>query len=240
MLKKTLLRSLNILKISTWITAFIALAILLVIAFFVMFPQTIKGSLEDQLSQVIGLDVEIDKLSLEFQDNELLLAVKNLEISSKDLEPIASIDVLRWNVDLLALYKGIEIPGHIDINELIIDVSSINNYVSIINTDNILSSIGLTRLLALKSLSINKTRLIGDQSLELAAIELKRNQERLTLSMRDKSLFSNSQIPKLGSALNINTTIDVTKATEDRVAVIPFSLKNEDFNLSAQLKIFNN
>ena len=239
MLKKTLLRSLNILKISTWITAFIALAILLVIAFFVMFPQTIKGSLEDQLSQVIGLDVEIDKLSLEFQDNELLLAVKNLEISSKDLEPIASIDVLRWNVDLLALYQGIEIPGHIDINELIIDFSSINNYVSIINTDNILSSIGLTRLLALKSLSIDKTRLIGDQSLELAAIELKRNKERLTLSMRDQSLFSNSQIPKLGSALNINTTIDVTKATEDRVAVIPFSLKNEDFNLSAQLKIFN-
>ena len=239
MLKKTLLRSLNILKISTWITAFIALAILLVIAFFVMFPQTIKGSLEDQLSQVIGLDVEIDKLSLEFQDNELLLAVKNLEISSKDLEPIASIDVLRWNVDLLALYQGIEIPGHIDINELIIDVSSINNYVSIINTDNILTSIGLTRLLALKSLSIDKTRLIGDQSLELAAIELKRNKERLTLSMRDQSLFSNSQIPKLGSALNINTTIDVTKATEDRVAVIPFSLKNEDFNLSAQLKIFN-
>ena len=239
MLKKTLLRSLNILKISTWITAFIALAILLVIAFFVMFPQTIKGSLEDQLSQVIGLDVEIDKLSLEFQDNELLLAVKNLEISSKDLEPIASIDVLRWNIDLLALYQGIEIPGHIDINELIIDVSSINNYVSIINTDNILSSIGLTRLLALKSLSIDKTRLIGDQSLELAAIELKRNKERLTLSMRDQSLFSNSQIPKLGSALNINTTIDVTKATEDRVAVIPFSLKNEDFNLSAQLKIFN-
>lgn len=239
MLKKTLLRSLNILKISTWITAFIALAILLVIAFFVMFPQTIKGSLEDQLSQVIGLDVEIDKLSLEFQDNELLLAVKNLEISSKDLEPIASIDVLRWNVDLLALYQGIEIPGHIDINELIIDVSSINNYVSIINTDNILSSIGLTRLLALKSLSIDKTRLIGGQLLELAAIELKRNKERLTLSMRDQSLFSNSQIPKLGSALNINTTIDVTKATEDRVAVIPFSLKNEDFNLSAQLKIFN-
>ena len=239
MLKKTLLRSLNILKISTWLTAFIALAILLVIAFFVMFPQTIKGSLEDQLSQVIGLDVEIDKLSLEFQDNELLLAVKNLEISSKDLEPIASIDVLRWNVDLLALYQGIEIPGHIDINELIIDFSSINNYVSIINTDNILSSIGLTRLLALKSLSIDKTRLIGDQSLELAAIELKRNKERLTLSMRDQSLFSNSQIPKLGSALNINTTIDVTKATEDKVAVIPFSLKNEDFNLSAQLKIFN-
>ena len=239
MLKKTLLRSLDILKISTWVTAFVALAILLVIAFFVMFPQTIKGSLEDQLSQVIGLDVSVDKLSLEFQDNELLLAVKDVEISSKGLKPIASIDVLRWNANLLALYKGIEIPGHIDINELVIDASSIDEYVAIINTDSVLSSIGLSGLLALQSLSINKTKLIGDQPVELAPIELKRNKQRLTLSMRDQSIFSNSKVPKLGSALNINTSIDVTRAREDRVAVIPFSLKNDDFNLSAQLKIFN-
>ena len=239
MLKKTLLRSLNILKISTWITAFIALAILLVIAFFVMFPQTIKGSLEDQLSQITGLDVRIDKILLEFQDNELLLAVKDLEISSQGLKPIASIDVLRWNANLLALYRDIEIPGHIDINELIIDASSIDEYVSIINTDSILSNIGLSGLLALQSLSINRTQLMGEQPLELAAIELKRNKERLTLSMRDKSIFSGSQVPKLGSALNINTSIDVTKARENRIAVIPFSLRNDDYNLSAQLKIFN-
>jgi hypothetical protein len=57
--------------------------------------------------------------------------------------------------------------------------------------------------------------------------------------MRDQSIFSNSQVPKLGSAVNINTSIDVARAIEDRVAVIPFSLQNEDFNLSAQLKIFN-
>ena len=239
MLKKTLLRSLNILKISTWITAFVALAILLVIAFFVMFPQTIKGSLEGQLTQITGLEVSIDKLSLEFQDNELLLAVKNVKISSKGLKPIASIDVLRWNANLLALYKGIEIPGHIDINELVIDASSIDEYISIINTDSILSNIGLSGLLALQSLSINKTQLIGDQLVELAPIELKRNKERLTLSMRDQSIFSSSQVPKLGSALNINTSIDVTKVRENRVAVIPFSLKNDDYNLSAQLKVFN-
>jgi hypothetical protein len=81
--------------------------------------------------------------------------------------------------------------------------------------------------------------LIGEQPLELAPIELKRNKKKIVLSMRDQSNFSNSQAPKLGSTVNINTTIDVSRAREDRVAVIPFSIKNDDFNLTAQLKIFN-
>ena len=77
MLKKTLLRSFNVLKISTWLATFIAFALLAVVAFFILFPQTIKGSIEDRLSQVSGLNVGIDKISLEFQDNELILAVRN-------------------------------------------------------------------------------------------------------------------------------------------------------------------
>jgi len=238
MLKKTLLRSFNILKISTWLATFIAFALLVVVAFFILFPQTIKGSIEDRLSQVSGLSVGIDKISLEFQDNELVLAVKNVEIYAEGLEPIASIDVLRWDANLIALYKGIEIPGHIDVNELLIDTSSIDEYVSIINTDSVLSSLGLSGLLALKSLSINRTKLIGDQSVELAPIEITRNNQKVSLSMRDQSIFSSPQVPKLGSAVNLSSTIDVSKAREDRIAVIPFSLKNEDFSLSAQLKIF--
>jgi len=50
MLKKTLRRSLNILKISTWITALIALALLVVVAFFILFPQALKGQIENRLS----------------------------------------------------------------------------------------------------------------------------------------------------------------------------------------------
>ena len=238
MLKKTLLRSFNVLKISTWLATFIALALLVVVAFFILFPQTIKGAIEDRLSQVTGLSVGIDKISLEFQDNELVLAVRNVEISAKGLEPIASIDVLRWDANLIALYRGIEIPGHIDVNELLIDTSSIDEYVSIINTDSVLSSLGLSGLLALKSLSINRTKLIGDQSVELAPIEITRDKQKVSLSMRDQSIFSSPQVPKLGSAVSISSTIDVSKAREDRIAIIPFSLKNEDFSLSAQLKIF--
>ena len=238
MLKKTLLRSFNILKISTWIATFVAFTLLTLVAFFILFPQTIKGSIEDRLSQVSGLDVSIDKVSLEFQDNELLLAVRNVEISAEGLEPIASIDVLRWDANLIALYKGIEIPGHIDLNELLIDTSALDQYVSIINTESVLSSLGLSGLLALKSLSINRTKLIGDQPVELATIEITRNKQKVSLSMRDQSIFSSPQVPKLGSAVNISSIIDVTKAREDRIVVIPFSLKNEDFNLSAQLKIF--
>ena len=238
MLKKTLLQSFNFLKISTWIATLIALTLLAVIAFFILFPQTIKGSIEDRLSQVSGLNVSIDKVSLEFQDNELLLAVRNVEISAKGLDPIASIDVLRWDANLIALYKGIEIPGHIDINELLIDTSSIDEYVAIINTDSVLSGLGLSGLLALKSLSINRTRLVGDQQVELAPIEITRNKQKVSLSMRDQSIFSNPQAPRLGSAINISSVIDVVRAREDKIAVIPFSLKNEDFSLSAQLKIF--
>ncbi|MDB9975281.1 DUF3971 domain-containing protein [Candidatus Thioglobus sp.] len=238
MLKKTLLRSFNVLKISTWLVTFIAFALLLVVAFFILFPQTIKGSIEERLSQVSGLSVGIDKISLEFQDNELVLAVRNVEISAEGLEPIASIDVLRWDANLIALYRGIEIPGHIDVNELLIDTSSIDEYVSIINTDSVLSSLGLSGLLALKSLSINRTKLIGDQPVELAPIEITRNKQKVSLSMRDQSIFSSPQVPKLGNSVDISSTIDVSKAREDRNVVIPFSLKNEDFSLSAQLKIF--
>ena len=239
MLKKTLLRSLNILKISTWVTAFMALAVLAVVAFLIMFPQTIKGQIESRLSEISGLDVRIEKISLEFQENELFLAVKELQISSDSLKPIAKVDVLRWNVDLMALYKGIEIPGHIDVNELLIDTSNIDDYVGIMNAESVLSNIGVSGLLALQSLSINRTKLIGQQPLDLAPIELKRNKQKISLSMRDQSIFSTSQVPKLGSMVNINTSIDVAKAREERVAVIPFSLQNEDFNLSAQVKIFN-
>ena len=239
MLKKTLLRSLNILKISTWVTAFMALAVLVVVAFLIMFPQTIKGQIESRLSEISGLDVRIEKISLEFQENELFLAVKELQISSDGMKPIAKVDVLRWNVDLMALYKGIEIPGHIDVNELLIDTSNIDDYVGIMNAESVLSNIGVSGLLALQSLSINRTQLIGQQSLDLAPIELKRNKQKISLSMRDQSIFSTSQVPKLGSMVNINTSIDVAKAREERVAVIPFSLQNEDFNLSAQVKIFN-
>ena len=239
MLKKTLLRSLNILKISTWVTAFMALAVLAVVAFLIMFPQTIKGQIESRLSEISGLDVRIEKISLEFQENELFLAVKELQISSDSLKPIAKVDVLRWNVDLMALYKGIEIPGHIDVNELLIDTSNIDDYVGIMNAESVLSNIGVSGLLALQSLSINRTKLIGQQSLDLAPIELKRNKQKISLSMRDQSIFSTSQVPKLGSMVNINTSIDVAKAREERIAVIPFSLQNEDFNLSAQVKIFN-
>ncbi|MDA8855029.1 DUF3971 domain-containing protein [Candidatus Pseudothioglobus singularis] len=239
MLKKTLLRSLNILKISTWVTAFMALALLAVVAFLIMFPQTIKGQIESRLSEISGLDVRIEKISLEFQENELFLAVKELQISSDGMKPIAKVDVFRWNVDLMALYKGIEIPGHIDVNELLIDTSNIDNYVGIMNAESVLSNIGVSGLLALQSLSINRTQLIGQQSIDLAPIELKRNKQKISLSMRDQSIFSTSQVPKLGSMVNINTSIDVAKAREERVAVIPFSLQNEDFNLSAQVKIFD-
>ena len=239
MLKKNLLRSLNLLKLSTWITAIISMLLLLIVAFLITFPQSIKESLEERLSEISGLEVSVEKLSLEFQDNELLLAVRGVNIGAAGLNPIASIDVLRWDANLLALYRGIEIPGHIDINELVIDTSFIDEYISIINADSVFSNLGLSGILALQSLSVNSTVLIGDESVQLAPIELKRNKEKIVLSMLSQPIVIGSEMPKLGNTVNIKTSIDVARARADRVAVIPFTIKNEDFNLSAQLKIFS-
>ena len=105
MLNKTLLRGLNLLKLSTWITAVVSMLLLLIVAFLITFPQTIKTSLDEKLSEISGLEVSVEKLSLEFQDNELLLAVRGLDIGAAGLDPIASIDVLRWDANLLALYR---------------------------------------------------------------------------------------------------------------------------------------
>ena len=239
MLKKNLLRSLNLLKLSTWITAIISMLLLLIVAFLITFPQSIKESLEERLSEISGLEVSVEKLSLEFQDNELLLAVRGVNIGAAGLNPIASIDVLRWDANLLALYRGIEIPGHIDINELVIDTSFIDEYISIINADSVFSNLGLSGILALQSLSVNSTVLIGDESVQLAPIELKRNKEKIVLSMLSQPIVIDSEMPKLGNTVQIKTSIDVARARADRVAVIPFTIKNEDFNLSAQLKIFS-
>ena len=239
MLNISLHRSFNLLKISTWFTAIASLLLLSVVAFFVLFPQTMKGPLEQRLSNATGLDVSIKRLALEFIDNELVLAVHRLDVGAKGLNPIVSMDVLRWNVNLSALIDGIEIPGHIDINELTVDANLIESYMTFIDADAVFSSTGLSSLLALETLFINKTIILGENAHQLAPIELKRNKQKITFSMENQALMTSVQAPKIGNTVDIKTSVDVTRAREDSMAVFPFSIKNADFNLSAQLKIFS-
>jgi len=224
---------------STWFTAIASLLLLSVVAFFVLFPQSIKGPLEQRLSSATGLDVSIERLALEFIDNELLLAAHGLEVGAKDLSPIVSMDVLRWDVNLSALIDGIEIPGHIDIGKLTVDATLIESYMAFIDTDAVFSNTGLSSLLALETLSINKTIIRGESSHQLAPIELKRNKQKITFSMENQALVTSVQAPKIGNTVDIKTSVDVTRAKEDRMAVFPFTIKNADFSLSAQLKIFS-
>ena len=239
MLTKNILRGFNLLKISTWLTAIVSLLLLSVVAFFVSFPQIMKEPIEDRLSQMSGLEVSINRLALEFHDNELVLAVHGVDVGVKGLEPIASIDVLRWDADLIALYKSTEIPGRIDINELTLNNSSIEKYISNLNADSVFSSSSLSGLMALEMLSVNKTIINGEKIHQLAPIELVRDEQKITLSMDNQDVYSGAVIPEIGNTVNIKTSIDVARAKADRLAVIPFTIKNEDFTLSAQLRIFS-
>ena len=198
-----------------------------------------KEPIEDRLSQMSGLEVSINRLALEFHDNELVLAVHGVDVGVKGLEPIASIDVLRWDADLIALYKSTEIPGRIDINELTLNNSSIEKYISNLNADSVFSSSSLSGLLALEMLTVNKTIISGEKIHQLAPIELVRDEQKITLSMDNQEVYSGAVIPEIGNTVNIKTSIDVARAKADRLAVIPFTIKNEDFTLSAQLRIFS-
>lgn len=239
MLTKNILRGFNLLKISTWLTAIVSLLLLSVVAFFVSFPEIMKEPIEERLSQMSGLEVSINRLALEFHDNELVLAVHDVEIGVKGLDPIASIDVLRWDADLIALYKNTEIPGRIDINELTLNNSLIEKYISNLNTDSVFSSSSLSGLMALEMLSVKKTIINGEKIHQLAPIELVRDEQKITLSMDNQAIYSGAVIPEIGNTVNIKTSIDVARAKADRLAVIPFTIKNEDFTLSAQLRIFS-
>ncbi len=239
MLTNNILRGFNLLKISTWLTAVVSLLLLSVVAFFVSFPQIMKEPIEDRLSQMSGLEVSINRLALEFHDNELVLAVHGVDVGVKGLEPIASIDVLRWDADLIALYKSTEIPGRIDINELTLNNSSIEKYILNLNADSVFSSSSLSGLLALEMLTVNKTIISGEKIHQLAPIELVRDEQKITLSMDNQEVYSGAVIPEIGNTVNIKTSIDVARAKADRLAVIPFTIKNEDFTLSAQLRIFS-
>ena len=239
MLNISFRRSFNLLRMSTWFTAILSLLLLSIVAFFVLFPQTMKGPLEQRLSGATGLDVSIERLALEFIDNDLLLAVHGVKIGAKGLNPIVSMDVLRWDVNPSALIGSIEIPGHIDINELSIDATLIESYMAFIDTDAIFSNNGLSSLLALETLSINKTIILGENAHHLAPIELKRNKQKITFSMENQALMSSFQAPIIGNTVDIKTSIDVERARANRVAIFPFNIKNKDFNLSAQLKVFS-
>ncbi len=211
MVTKKIHRGFNLLKISTWLTALISLLLLAVVAFFISFPQIMKEPIEDRLSQMSGFDVSIDRLALEFHDNELVLAVHGLKVGTKGLEPIASIDVLRWDADLVALYKNIEIPGRIDINELTLNTSSIEKYISSLNADSVFSSSSLSGLMALEMLSVKKTIINGEKVHRLAPIELARDEQKITLSMDNQSIYSDAVIPEIGNTVNIKTSIDVAR-----------------------------
>ncbi len=54
--------------------------------------------------------------------------------------------------------------------------------------------------------------------------------------MDNQAVYSGAVIPEIGNTVNIKTSIDVARAKADRLAIIPFTIKNDDFTLSAQLR----
>ncbi|HIM95402.1 MAG TPA: DUF3971 domain-containing protein, partial [Gammaproteobacteria bacterium] len=111
MIKKTLSHGIKVLKFSTWISVFVAFLIVLTTAFFVTFPALLEDPIENQLSKISGLNVELSKITFDFEQDGLVLKVHDIEVSSLEQQVIASVDWLRWKINLFNFRDDVYHPS---------------------------------------------------------------------------------------------------------------------------------
>jgi len=241
MIKKTLSHGIKVLTLSTWISVIAALLVVLVVAFFVTFPALIKAPIEKQLSEFSELDVTLSKISFDFNQDGLALNLHNLKVRSPQQGlPIAEINHLQWDINLSSLLDDVYHPSEIFIDTLILysDADQSTNEFGVNQIRQLISPQSLEALYFFKSLSINKTLIKGNQTIEIAPMVLSRNEAQLSLSISDQDLDFGLPDSQVGKA-NIVATLSATQSNQDKALVIPLLISNDQFSVQSHLKIFN-
>ncbi|SFV85665.1 FIG005080: Possible exported protein [hydrothermal vent metagenome] len=241
MIKKTLSHGIKVLKLSTWISAVAALLVVLVVTFFVTFPMLIKAPIENQISEFSELDITLSKISFDFNKEGLALNLHGLNVNSPQQGlPIAKANHLQWDINLSSLLDDVYHPSEIFIDTLTLysDADQNTNEFGVNQIRQLISPQSLEVLYFFKSLSINKTLIKGDQTIEIAPMVLSRNETQLSLSISDQDLdFGLSNSP-MGKA-NIIATLSTTQSDHDKALTIPLLMTNDQFSVQSHLKIFN-
>ncbi len=227
MIKKTLSHGVKVLKLSTWISASVALLIVLVTVFFVTFPSLIKAPMS--------------KISFNFEREGLTLKVHDLKISSPQKNiPIAAVDRLQWDIDLLSLLDDIYRPSdvYLDTLTLYYNTEQSGREFGVEEVRQLVSRENLQILGFFKSLKINKTLIKDKQTYELAPISLVRDQTQLSLKISDQNLDFSLPNIKLGKA-DIIATFSTIQSDRDIFLTVPLMISNDDLSLNGHLKFFN-
>jgi len=98
----------KILKVSTVASIVLGLLVVAFLSFIAIFPSTLKDSIQNQLSSHSGLDIELSGISFGIQEGDLILELNNVDVYTMDNISIASVDKLKWNINLSTLYNNID------------------------------------------------------------------------------------------------------------------------------------
>ena len=239
MIKKALSHGLTALKVSAWISAIVALLVVLSVAFFVTFPSLIKSPIEHQISHLSNLNVELKKITFDFERKGLALKIHGLEVSSLEKkQPIASVNILKWRLNLMSLFEDIFQPSNIYLDTLTL-YSSANPQDREFSVDDIkqlISSENLAILYFFKSLTINKTLIKGKEVIQLAPILLSRDESQLLLKISDQDIDLGGMASNLGR-VDITATLSVTQSEQDKFLTLPLLIRSDDFSLMPHLKL---
>jgi len=106
MIKRTLSNGVKVLKVSTWLSAIFSVLLVLIVAFFVIFPGFLKAPIESELSEITGLEVEISAVNFELNGDGITLNVSELAFNNQaSKQMLARIQGLHWRVQLSNFFR---------------------------------------------------------------------------------------------------------------------------------------
>ncbi len=232
MIKKTLSNGVKVLKISTWISAIFALIIVLVVGFFVTFPMLLKAPIEQQLSEVSDLKVQLSKMSFDLDKDGISLKIHQADFYTDNNNPVAGIKDLYWHVNLMNLFDDIYRPSNVNIDTLVLYLRKDDDTQSI-STSQLKQWFSVETLEVahfFESLSVRKTLIKGKHQLELAPLLLNRDGAQLLLTLDQQEVD--------GQYFDIAMTLSAEQLVRNGFLTLPMVIKNNDFSLLSNIKIY--
>ncbi|HBN58148.1 MAG TPA: hypothetical protein DD382_02530, partial [Gammaproteobacteria bacterium] len=181
------------------------------------------------------------KISFDFNQDGLALNLHNFKVRSPQQGlPIAEVNHLQWDINLISLLDDVYHPSEIFIDTLILysDTDQNTNEFGVNQIRQLISPQSLEALYFFKSLSINKTLIKGSQTIEIAPMVLSRNEAQLSLSVVEQDLGFSLPDSQVGKA-NIIATLSTTQSNQNKALIIPLLISNDEFSVQSHLKIFN-
>ena len=231
MTNKTLSHGVKLLKISTYLSGFIALVIILLVGFFVAFPALLKSPIEQNVSDFFEKDVSFRKITFDVNNMDVVFNIHGISINNQTtLQKLAQLDHLRFNVDLMNIFDDIYHPSDIYVDSLDIYSNQESKGVSVKDIQSMASVESLQAMNFFNSLTIDKTTIISDKYFEIGKTLLTRDKNQLTLKVFDQQIEN--------KVVDISATISAIQLSDTGEAVIPLRVSNDSLSLLGNVRLY--